>query len=274
MNLFKGKGTYNQTIAWSVCSITCVPRLSSPNDCTFFSRFVSFPSLCRGFAHDKLRDFKSAVADYSRALQIDPKNAYAFYNRGISHDRSGDFASAIADFTKAISLLPTNADFYHNRGFCYRKQGNFSLAISDYTRALELDPRHFKAVYNRAFSYDKMGDLEEAVADYTRAIELEPRNANAYHNRGSTYDKVRGMVQLEGRFPVGLFWGPYIFSPLIFLLLLFFFIFTSLNLFSPLPCPLSCSSPVHACAAWPFGGSDWRLHQSHRVRSCKREQLQ
>jgi tetratricopeptide (TPR) repeat protein len=202
-----------------VCSLPrlppCVPTASSPPHCS-------------GFAHDKLRDFPSAIGDYTRALGIDPRNAYAFYNRGISHDRSGDYAAAIADFTAAIGLLPTNADFHHNRGFCHRKRGDFGAAVADYTTALSIDPRHFKAVYNRAFSYDKvrlgegerqtpgyarkrravalhgcslhstlpsphppqMGRLEEALADYTTAVELEPRNANAYHNRGSTLDKV------------------------------------------------------------------------------------
>ncbi len=59
-------------------------------------------------------------ADYTAALGIDPRNAYAFYNRGISHDRSGDYEAAIGDFSSAIALLPSNADFYHNRGFCHR----------------------------------------------------------------------------------------------------------------------------------------------------------
>ena len=60
-----------------------------------------------------------------QALTIDPKNAYAHYNRGISHDKRGDFNRAVRDFTRAIDLLPSNADFYHNRGFCYRKKGDF-----------------------------------------------------------------------------------------------------------------------------------------------------
>ncbi len=69
-----------------------------------------------------MKDFASAIRDYTKALQIDPSNAYAFYNRGISHDRNGDFNRAIDDFTAAIRLLPNNADFYHNRGFCFRKK--------------------------------------------------------------------------------------------------------------------------------------------------------
>lgn len=145
----------------------------------------------RGFAYDKIREFSKAVQDYSRALEIDPDNAYAFYNRGIAYDRAGQWGLAIEDFTKAIKILPNYADFYHNRGFCYRKQGRYDLAVVDYSEAIRLNDKHFKAVYNRAFSYDKMGKYKEAIADYSRAIELEPMNANAYHNRGSTYDKVR-----------------------------------------------------------------------------------
>ena len=81
------------------------------------SHYLSPPLLS-----SQLKDFASAIRDYTKAHQIDPTNAYAFYNRGISHDRNGDFNRAIDDFTAAIRLLPHNADFYHNRGFCFRKK--------------------------------------------------------------------------------------------------------------------------------------------------------
>lgn len=63
-----------------------------------------------------------AVADYTRALEVDPANSFAYYNRGITKDRMGDFEGAVDDFSSAIALDPRNADFYHNRGFSLRKQ--------------------------------------------------------------------------------------------------------------------------------------------------------
>lgn len=36
---------------------------------------------------EQLGEFAAAVVDYTRALAIEPTNAYAYYNRGISHDR-------------------------------------------------------------------------------------------------------------------------------------------------------------------------------------------
>ena len=36
----------------------------------------------RGFAYDKLGLYDQAIKDYSSALEIDPSNVYAYYNRG------------------------------------------------------------------------------------------------------------------------------------------------------------------------------------------------
>ena len=67
-------------------------------------------------------DFEKALADYGRALEVDPVNSFAHYNRGITRDRLGDFAGAVEDFSAAIALDANNADFHHNRGFSLRKQ--------------------------------------------------------------------------------------------------------------------------------------------------------
>lgn len=56
----------------------------------------------RGFAFDKLRMYNDAINDYSKALDLDNKNAFAYYNRGISYDKKGDYDNAIIDFTSAI----------------------------------------------------------------------------------------------------------------------------------------------------------------------------
>ena len=70
----------------------------------------------------QLGNYVAAVADYTRALEVEPANSFAYYNRGITRDRMGDFMGAVEDFTQAIALDPQNADFYHNRGFSLRKQ--------------------------------------------------------------------------------------------------------------------------------------------------------
>jgi len=70
-----------------------------------------------------MRAFDHAIKDYTRALEIESDNAFAYYNRGISFDRKNEFENAIADFSSAIALNPLKADFFHNRGFAYKKLG-------------------------------------------------------------------------------------------------------------------------------------------------------
>ncbi|KAH9580044.1 Tetratricopeptide repeat [Trypanosoma melophagium] len=145
----------------------------------------------RGFCHDKIGDYDAAIRDYEAAIELEPRYAYTYYNLGISYDRRGDnFEEAIAMFDKAISLDNTNADFYHNRGFSQRKLGKYREAIRDYTTALSLDAQHFKAYYNRAFCYDKLGEITNAIEDYTNAIAIHTNNPNAYHNRGAALEKI------------------------------------------------------------------------------------
>lgn len=89
-------------------------------------------------------DYEKAVEDYSQALQVDPHNSYAYYNRGITRDRSGDYEGAIEDFSHAIRLDPANADFFHNRGFSLRKMVS-SLPLSQYLHDWQgLNTLHFK----------------------------------------------------------------------------------------------------------------------------------
>lgn len=45
---------------------------------------------------------------------------------------------AIADYTKARELDPNNAGAYYNRGSAYTHEGQYDLAINDYKKVIEL----------------------------------------------------------------------------------------------------------------------------------------
>ena len=46
------------------------------------------------------------IADYDKALQYDPADAYSWNNRAQGKMRLGDKQGAIADFRKALELSP------------------------------------------------------------------------------------------------------------------------------------------------------------------------
>jgi len=51
-------------------------------------------------------DNKGGLADYDKALQYDPADAYSWNNRGQARMRLGDKQGAIADFRKALEIDP------------------------------------------------------------------------------------------------------------------------------------------------------------------------
>ena len=55
----------------------------------------------------------------------------------------GDFDRAIADFGKAIKLNPKYAGAYHSRGNAYAMKGDRKQAITDYRKILQLVARDF-----------------------------------------------------------------------------------------------------------------------------------
>jgi tetratricopeptide (TPR) repeat protein len=145
--------------------------------------------LIRGNLYGKKGDLDRAIADYTEAIRLNPKYALAYNNRGLDYLNKGDLDRAIADLDKAIELDPKFALAYLNRGNVYYKKADFDRAIADYDKAIELDSKFALAYYDRGNSYGKKGDLDRAIADYDKAIELDPKYARAYNNRGLAYER-------------------------------------------------------------------------------------
>jgi tetratricopeptide (TPR) repeat protein len=138
----------------------------------------------RGIAYRAMGDIGSAIADYTRVVELKPRDAIAYNNRGIAFRIKGDIDSAIADHTKAIDIDPELAIAFNNRGIAYRAKGENDRAIADHTMAIDIDPELASAFYNRALAYRAMGDNDRAIEDTTTTIEINPRHVGAYFNRG------------------------------------------------------------------------------------------
>jgi serine/threonine protein kinase/Tfp pilus assembly protein PilF len=141
----------------------------------------------RGATYEKLQHYQVALADYGRAIEMDPTLAPAYSNRGNTYAALQQYQAALHDFSRAIELDPTYAPAYSNRGTTYQELQQCQAALADYGRAIELDPTLAQAYSNRGATYHALQQYQAALADYERAIELDPTYAQAYYNRGLTY---------------------------------------------------------------------------------------
>jgi tetratricopeptide (TPR) repeat protein len=143
----------------------------------------------RGIVRGDKGDLDGAIADFSRALELDPKFAKALYNRGTVRRKKGDLEGSITDFNRAIECDPNMAAPWTSRGLTLRKMGDLEGAIADHTRAIELSPEMMVAWLNRGGARREKGDLDGAISDFTRAIELDPKMVIAWNNRGDAQRK-------------------------------------------------------------------------------------
>ena len=144
----------------------------------------------RGIAKIRLGQHFAAISDYDKAIQRKPDHAEAYYNRGVAKGALSEYFAAISDFDKAIQLKPDYANAYYNRGLARGSLGQHFAAISDYDKAIQLKPDYANAYYNRGLAKIRLDQHFAAISDFDKAIQLRPDYANAYGNRGIAKGKL------------------------------------------------------------------------------------
>ena len=84
--------------------------------------------------------FEKAIEDYTKAIEINPKHAEAYFIRGNIFKKRDMYDKAIEDYTKAILSNPNYAEAYGARGRIYNERELFDTAIEDFTKAIQLNP--------------------------------------------------------------------------------------------------------------------------------------
>lgn len=148
--------------------------VSSDGDASFYNK--------RGIDFFNKREYDKAIADYNRAIELNPRYYQAYYNRGIAYRNQGEYDKAIADYTKAIDLSPNYSDAYNNRGVAYYYKSEYDNAIADYNKVIQLNPNDADAYNNRGVAYENKGDYDRAIADYRKALQLNPEYEKAKNN--------------------------------------------------------------------------------------------
>ena len=143
----------------------------------------------RGNAYAARGNSDRALADFSRAIELNPGLAEAYNNRGSLYRRTGDYDRAVQDFTKALSLRPDTAEAYSNRADAWNALGQYAQAVQDCDKALALNPGLAQAYYHRSNAYIGLGSSDRALADSSKIIELNPGRAEAHNIRGWMYGR-------------------------------------------------------------------------------------
>ena len=171
--------------AWETCAgsdddkaiVGCTQVLARGNRETKSNQAIA--NYNRGVSYRNKGDNEKALADYERALKLNPKYANAYNGRANIKADLGDLEGALSDYNRALKFEPKNARFLRNRGLTFVQKGSLSAALADYDRAIPLDRKNELLYYNRGQVYEKQGLITSAAADFRKALEIKPTLADA-----------------------------------------------------------------------------------------------
>src|SRR3569623_1817995 len=103
-----------------------------------------------------------------------PATGAEFARRGAASAARRDFPAAIADYGRAIELEPESAAHYHARAMARLSNREPVLAMADLDQALKYDPKALQALPVRGELYLQTRDPKRAQADFEAAQKLAP----------------------------------------------------------------------------------------------------
>ena len=124
-------------------------------------------------------DFEPAIAKLDEGIGIDDHFRQRYVTmyalRAFAHQNLGHHELALADYDKAIEMEPeiNQAQYYFHRGMCHTSLDNHAQAVEDYGRSIELYPDHPGPYHLRAAALVRhLGRHAEALADIERLIAM------------------------------------------------------------------------------------------------------
>lgn len=129
--------------------------------------------------------YKEAISNFDRAINIDSTYTVAYGWRGGSYIALQDYQTGLADLDKAIEMgLDTNTVFKY-KGLAHHCLGDWEEALRQYNIALKISPSDPQTYTWQAYSLERLGKYDEAISKADQAINLDKSYAEAYGVRCS-----------------------------------------------------------------------------------------
>ncbi len=121
-----------------------------------------------------------AVAEYEKALVIDPQETNVLNSLGVCYGHLGQMELARDNFEKAVSAAPADHMAHYNLGLALMSLGRTEAARPSLEKSLQLSPEHADALFQLGRLAQEEGRSKESLEYYRRAA-AQPECKKAVH---------------------------------------------------------------------------------------------
>jgi tetratricopeptide (TPR) repeat protein len=138
-----------------------------------------------GYALAALKRYPEAIAHYEAALRIRPKHTEVHNNLGNALADTGRIDEAIQHYRIVLAQAPEHADAHNNLGIALAMKGELQEAIEHFQKAIRFKRNYASAHSNLGNAYAVQRKFAEAIAEYRESLRLNPDDAQAHNNLGN-----------------------------------------------------------------------------------------
>src|SRR5271155_1092502 len=148
-----------------------------------------------GVEAEKSGQLDTAVTEFRKATELDPKLEAAFADLGGVYIEKGDYAAAVPPLKRAVELSPSLEGAHRLLGYALLAQGYASEAIPHLEKAHEVDALGIALL--------EAGRLPDALTVLQKALAENPNDPDLlyYYGRASGLLSKEVFDELEARFP-------------------------------------------------------------------------
>jgi tetratricopeptide (TPR) repeat protein len=135
---------------------------------------------CRGREETREEKIKITVEQEEPAKGVSWASAHEQASLGKKLAQTGDYAGAEKAYQKALELNPKYAYAYNQLGYLYQvKYQDYEKAIYHYQKAIEYNPKKGAQLsrFQLAICYEKAGKINKAVNTWKEYLKIEPPNS-------------------------------------------------------------------------------------------------
>ncbi|OVE81339.1 hypothetical protein BVY03_03910 [bacterium K02(2017)] len=135
----------------------------------------------RGLAYTKSKNYKLAIKDYNKAIQINPRVIEAYYNRGNAKLKLKDYTGALVDYNDIINISPNYTDAYINKAYILIQQNKYVDAIMTYDLLAKYQKLDAALFLSRGIAKIQIKQYKSALLDFEETLKIQPNHTDALY---------------------------------------------------------------------------------------------
>jgi tetratricopeptide (TPR) repeat protein len=177
----------------------CIDAKNYGRAINIYSTILSIDSInarvyeLRGLAYEGISDYESALRDYVRSVDANPRYWQGYMRRADLLTKAQAYDQALKDYNYALQFVDSANAYevlYVNRGMVKRRMNDLTGAKEDLQRALVYNPSSLGSLVDLAMVLSQLGDTKEGIQCLEKAIHIDSTFEGGYGNLAFLYSEI------------------------------------------------------------------------------------